>query len=84
VHDDMECSHYMKNFDLHEEHIPLRLIPGRRFSYFTLILKLIQIDTQQETACNNKQAFWHIGILSSLVGSSWRDQISDVIEGFVR
>lgn len=24
VHDDMECSHYMKNYDLHEEHIPLR------------------------------------------------------------
>ncbi|EYC35673.1 hypothetical protein Y032_1002g3354 [Ancylostoma ceylanicum] len=25
VHDDMECSHYMKNFELAEEHIPLRL-----------------------------------------------------------
>ncbi|KAK6029728.1 hypothetical protein OSTOST_04157 [Ostertagia ostertagi] len=25
VHDDMECSHYMKNFELSEEHIPLRL-----------------------------------------------------------
>ncbi|VIO87064.1 Uncharacterized protein BM_BM13981 [Brugia malayi] len=25
VHDDMECSHYMKDYDLHSEHIPLRL-----------------------------------------------------------
>ncbi|VDM95577.1 unnamed protein product [Thelazia callipaeda] len=25
VHDDMDCSHYMKDFDLHSEHIPLRL-----------------------------------------------------------
>uniref|UniRef100_A0A914CUZ3 Methionine aminopeptidase 2 n=1 Tax=Acrobeloides nanus TaxID=290746 RepID=A0A914CUZ3_9BILA len=25
VHDDMECSHYMKTFELHDEHIPLRL-----------------------------------------------------------
>lgn len=25
VHDDMECSHYMKDFDLHTEHVPLRL-----------------------------------------------------------
>ncbi|KAJ1366807.1 Methionine aminopeptidase 2 [Parelaphostrongylus tenuis] len=24
VHDDMECSHYMKNFEMAEEHIPLR------------------------------------------------------------
>ena len=26
VHDDMECSHYMKNFDVADEHIPLRYI----------------------------------------------------------
>ncbi|XP_077971996.1 methionine aminopeptidase 2-like isoform X2 [Styela clava] len=25
VHDDMECSHYMKNFDLAQTHVPLRL-----------------------------------------------------------
>ncbi|CAD5225583.1 unnamed protein product [Bursaphelenchus xylophilus] len=25
VHDDMECSHYMKNFDLADTHVPLRL-----------------------------------------------------------
>ncbi|KAK0429006.1 hypothetical protein QR680_011129 [Steinernema hermaphroditum] len=25
VHEDMECSHYMKDFDLHNERIPLRL-----------------------------------------------------------
>jgi len=25
VHDDMDCSHYMKNYDLADEHIPLRL-----------------------------------------------------------
>lgn len=24
VHDDMDCSHYMKDFDLHTEHVPLR------------------------------------------------------------
>lgn len=24
VHDDMECSHYMKNFDMHTSHVPLR------------------------------------------------------------
>lgn len=24
VHDDMDCSHYMKDYDLHSEHIPLR------------------------------------------------------------
>ncbi|KAI1725137.1 metallopeptidase family m24 domain-containing protein [Ditylenchus destructor] len=25
VHDDMDCSHYMKNYELNDEHIPLRL-----------------------------------------------------------
>uniref|UniRef100_A0A915BIB2 Methionine aminopeptidase 2 n=1 Tax=Parascaris univalens TaxID=6257 RepID=A0A915BIB2_PARUN len=25
VHDDMECSHYMKDFDINAEHVPLRL-----------------------------------------------------------
>lgn len=24
VHDDMDCSHYMKNYELSDEHIPLR------------------------------------------------------------
>lgn len=24
VHDDMDCSHYMKDFDLHDEHVPIR------------------------------------------------------------
>ncbi|KAL3077547.1 hypothetical protein niasHS_012253 [Heterodera schachtii] len=30
VHDDMETSHYMKNYDLHEEHIPLRLTRSKK------------------------------------------------------
>ena len=30
VHDDMETSHYMKNFDLHDEHIPLRLARSKK------------------------------------------------------
>ena len=32
VHDDMECSHYMKNFDV--GHVPLRYVRFRRFGGF--------------------------------------------------
>uniref|UniRef100_H2Z5Q9 Methionine aminopeptidase 2 n=1 Tax=Ciona savignyi TaxID=51511 RepID=H2Z5Q9_CIOSA len=30
VHDDMDCSHYMKNFDLANQHVPLRLPRAKR------------------------------------------------------
>ncbi|KAH7664881.1 hypothetical protein AAVH_43361 [Aphelenchoides avenae] len=37
VHDDMECSHYMKDFDLHDEHVPIRL--GRSKQLLNVINK---------------------------------------------
>nr|CAD2181619.1 unnamed protein product [Meloidogyne enterolobii] len=30
VHDDMEVSHYMKNFEMHDEHVPLRLARSKK------------------------------------------------------
>uniref|UniRef100_A0A915DCF0 Methionine aminopeptidase 2 n=1 Tax=Ditylenchus dipsaci TaxID=166011 RepID=A0A915DCF0_9BILA len=30
VHDDMDCSHYMKNYELSDEHIPLRLARSKQ------------------------------------------------------
>lgn len=32
VHDDMECSHYMKSFEMADEHVPLRL----DFEFFSI------------------------------------------------
>lgn len=43
VHDDMECSHYMKDFDLHSEHIPLRFAICR----ILLIVNMISILCDQ-------------------------------------
>lgn len=48
VHDDMECSHYMKDYDLHSEHIPLR---------FVIITSMIPIISNQREELKETRVF---------------------------
>lgn len=70
VHDDMECSHYMKDFDLHTDHISLRyiihlLIWNFKFdiqirSYEKFIMRLLICLDISMTACRDWELNYYL------------------------
>lgn len=79
VHDDMECSHYMKDFDAHDalDRVGLRcgtfVVP---FSH-----NLLQAATKQATSECHQQELQHVGVLPPMARPSRRDQVHNGVEG---
>lgn len=49
VHDDMECSHYMKNFDM--SYVPLRFVSFLSYVFFILHVFLCVSDCNLRKLC---------------------------------
>ncbi len=85
VHDDMETSHYMKNWDV--SHVPLRYIfswlfrPIGLLNIMAIVWQVGEIETVVE--CHQSE-FWNAGLLPSLVGSTGPNQVLDGAERPVR
>ena len=64
VHDDMETSHYMKNWDV--SHVPLRYVRTCSYDCYensTFFLQISQVEAVVE--CHQPE-LWYIGLLSTL------------------
>ena len=83
VHDDMETSHYMKNWDV--SHVPLRYVCNWLNANFVQNTEiLLQVSKIEATVECHQSEFWHTCILSSLAWSTRPNQVLDGAEGPLR